>query len=612
MSIESKFSEAKLPGRDEPIDYVPQYGSPGYIGKLFKNGLSIWELGGSTFPMTTLREFTMLQLMNTITDKPDWNTKVNNPEIAKKWKEEALTSGADITSKMVDWCLDELRYKASLIPQDASPPVVVYNGDVVKSDTALSIEFKQALQEAMTKFEDAIPNKLKDWHPGSDEKVWDLVHPSLFPLVYGRTRILERGTSQTTLDDCIKRCGQGKIAEVPDRNDGDRSHSKKFQWLPCEVDISGENPKITTYIDNLHPIHEKHLYSFIETVIKESIPLWDLTLAPLRNYFTHQLRIKYTTVDHAPEGENNPDIVGPPVSTQEENAVNLGQEEKQVEDGNEDEEDPEEEVRGPEIRPEPELPFSPLKTPPNFSLKDTYKQRGLQVIVKLANIELTPEKPEYTGGSWHIEGQLNEHIVATALYYYSCSNITSSTLSFRQMFSFWDDMSEVNYEQEDFRWATTIFGCAQEGTTVQDVGGVETREGRLLTFPNVLQHRVGPFKLEDPTKPGHRKILALFLVDPNIKIISTAHVPCQRQDWWREAINSKPQASASTLNTTKTNPIDQLSLELQDNVFDGVDFPISLGEAKELREELMEERKRFLINRKEKVTEEYTISLCEH
>jgi hypothetical protein len=28
------------------------------------------------------------------------------------------------------------------------------------------------------------------------------------------------------------------------------------------------------------------------------------------------------------------------------------------------------------------------------------------VIVKLANIELTPEKPEYEGGSWHIEGQL--------------------------------------------------------------------------------------------------------------------------------------------------------------------------------------------------------------
>jgi hypothetical protein len=30
----------------------------------------------------------------------------------------------------------------------------------------------------------------------------------------------------------------------------------------------------------------------------------------------------------------------------------------------------------------------------------------LQIIVKLSNIELTPDKPEYSGGTWHVEGQL--------------------------------------------------------------------------------------------------------------------------------------------------------------------------------------------------------------
>jgi hypothetical protein len=39
-------------------------------------------------------------------------------------------------------------------------------------------------------------------------------------------------------------------------------------------------------------------------------------------------------------------------------------------------------------------------------LRDQFREKGLQVIVKLANIELNPEKPEYHGGSWHIEGQL--------------------------------------------------------------------------------------------------------------------------------------------------------------------------------------------------------------
>lgn len=35
----------------------------------------------------------------------------------------------------------------------------------------------------------------------------------------------------------------------------------------------------------------------------------------------------------------------------------------------------------------------------------------LQIIVKLATIYLSPEKPAYDGGSWHVEGQLNENML---------------------------------------------------------------------------------------------------------------------------------------------------------------------------------------------------------
>ncbi|PNP56335.1 hypothetical protein FNYG_15370 [Fusarium nygamai] len=49
----------------------------------------------------------------------------------------------------------------------------------------------------------------------------------------------------------------------------------------------------------------------------------------------------------------------------------------------------------------------------------------------MANIHLAPEKPKYDGGSWHVEGQLNEHICATALFYYDSDNITEPRLSFR-------------------------------------------------------------------------------------------------------------------------------------------------------------------------------------
>jgi hypothetical protein len=76
-------------------------------------------------------------------------------------------------------------------------------------------------------------------------------------------------------------------------------------------------------------------------------------------------------------------------------------------DEDEDEDDGEEEARV-VIQPNPE-PFTAdkfhLHKPPNF--KDLYGRKGrpLQVIVKLANIELTPEKPKYEGGTWHVEGK---------------------------------------------------------------------------------------------------------------------------------------------------------------------------------------------------------------
>jgi len=86
------------------------------------------------------------------------------------------------------------------------------------------------------------------------------------------------------------------------------------------------------------------------------------------------------------------------------------------------------------VLPEPEefIPPSLLGHEKIVDLRKDFGHRGLQIIVKLANIELTPEKPSYEGGTWHVEGQMNEHICATALYYYDNVNITESHLAFRQ------------------------------------------------------------------------------------------------------------------------------------------------------------------------------------
>ena len=118
---------------------------------------------------------------------------------------------------------------------------------------------------------------------------------------------------------------------------------------------------------------------------------------------------------------------------------------------------------------------------------------------------------------------------------------------------------------------------------IQNLGKVLTQESRLLCFANVMQHKVSPSKLKDPTKPGHRKLLALFLVDPHIKIISTENVPPQQHVWWRENV------------ATFSGLFEKLPPELAENVLNGVDFPVTLETTREQRLELMEERKQFAL-----------------
>jgi Protein of unknown function (DUF4246) len=135
---------------------------------------------------------------------------------------------------------------------------------------------------------------------------------------------------------------------------------------------------------------------------------------------------------------------------------------------------------------------------------------------------------------------------------------------------------------------------------VQYVGSIDTREGRLLTFPNILQHQVQPFALADRTRPGHRKIVALFLVDPGIRIVSTANVPCQQREWWAEKVGLEKGS------------LGELPVELREKVIEQVEeFPILLSEAKELRLELMAERKDFVTHHGE-VFEAPAFNLCEH
>lgn len=149
-------------------------------------------------------------------------------------------------------------------------------------------------------------------------------------------------------------------------------------------------------------------------------------------------------------------------------------------------------------------------------------------------------------------------------------------------------------------------------------------------FP-ISQHRVSPFKLKDPTKPGHRRLIALWLVDPHTRILSTANVPPQQQDWWAESTFGR---SADSLRSAADKlPAEVLQLlgekgvvleddgsektfalppELLDVVRDQFSLDtMSLQEARDHRLRLMEERTAHQGTAQE-TWARTTYSFCEH
>ncbi|RPD53884.1 hypothetical protein L226DRAFT_576124 [Lentinus tigrinus ALCF2SS1-7] len=244
------------------------------------------------------------------------------------------------------------------------------------------------------------------------------------------------------------------------------------------------------------------------------------------------------------------------------------------------------------------MPFTPPA--PSNRVQYSLKGRTLQVIVKLANIVLTPSNPRYPGGSWHVEGIANESIVATGLYYYACAIITESRLDFRVTVGTEDGPGiEMRYEQYDYRGYMVAYGVGHEHALNQPVGHVVAEEDKCVAFPNVYQHRVDAFELVDKTRPGCRKILCFFLVNPVIEILSTTHVPPQQEDWSMDELEKAPA-------------MQNLPAELFEMVAEYVKPGVmSREKAEEHRAELIMERMGFIVEQREKVYE-LKFYMCEH
>ncbi|KAI8804834.1 hypothetical protein BJ742DRAFT_822600 [Cladochytrium replicatum] len=539
----------------------------------------------------TLAELEYLKLIIAIKNKPGWTDKLTDhvrmKVLLEKWKDEAKVQGFSpnvIATAFEELCTDARRVTHALD--------MVYCGYDCGSIPMVSAEIRSRLISQLRVLED-VPESQRDWHPGSDNKVLDLVHPSLFPLCFGKSCGLSPSAACAKLP-WESYLGAGKVSSVswPFKKQRDDIQWAKFQWLPAEFHVDRTyRSTIQSYINNLHPINHAELYETIGTIFGRFVPLFEAVLTDYLHWpYPLQPRVVIKSPDEFYDGGFEAFSEWERAHWEDEDLDPLP-------------------VRTPMI------PTSAVPRPralhlsdPDDVLRVNLRDRSLQVIVKLANIHLTPDDPVYPGGVWHVEGMEHEAIVATGIYYYDIENITASRLSFRMAVA----AEYVPYFQNDINGLRQMYGIEDYGQANQVWGHIEASEGLCVAFPNVYQHKVEPFELADKTKPGHRKILVFFLVNPNLKVSSTANIPPQQMDWyWREVQEIRNGKRGKSL--LQKLPMEVLGLlrrkleempQSERKVF-------TLDEAREVRKELMAERK-YEVDRVSKIIYERTVSFCEH
>ncbi|EPE02455.1 hypothetical protein F503_06748 [Ophiostoma piceae UAMH 11346] len=243
------------------------------------------------------------------------------------------------------------------------------------------------------------------------------------------------------------------------------------------------------------------------------------------------------------------------------------------------------EIQSIELTPE-ELSYAPDASDRSASYTEVALKLLKDSLAKNDPVELN-ENSDMDG--WRIAGRLNEHVSAVAVFVFDAENITPPRIAFQQntecdYYAYWkyaiggppdydpfdkyesrhnplpDDTATLGElfhvpqlgmftdlmmlaEKSQFPMSVALLTSEcelQDGSQIESEPTSSPKEtksgqGRLVTFPNVVQHRIEPFQLRDNTRPGRLRWLTLYLVDPNYRICSTRNVPPQNRDWWAES-----------------------------------------------------------------------------
>jgi len=420
-----------------------------------------------------------------------------------------------------------------------------------------------------------------------------------------------------------KRYAESQPSDSVDKDAWERRRSAlgilwpEFQWLPCEVAL---NPAVqfTSYINDLHPHEHADAYPAIERAVAVAIDSWNDVLARVdpNQIWRRKLcpgrtpaRIRTFGVQYPfglPAWEEKFRAAGwdEDAAAKARLVANLPSLEDEVSRG---EVGSRAQVCGDVdrfrvvvydearhlVHPEPGVSFSyrewkegrnvtrAIVPPPypepdvdepkvhqaySVSLPDEFGHSGLQVVVQINSIELTPTNSRFDDldrfgdEMWHVADSLvTDYIAATSILFFEFDNVEPVGVRFRQPVHLrrWE-FTEA--EHDDFNGIMEVFDLAPPTfnykldlcqpmafPSVQEMGQVVATKGRMLSFPGPMSYRFEPCELVDASRPGRARYLVVHLVDPNYRVCSTRNVPPQRLDWWAYDVARKASGAFSRL-----------------------------------------------------------------
>ncbi|KAJ8330115.1 hypothetical protein O5D80_001689 [Batrachochytrium dendrobatidis] len=447
----------------------------------------------------TLVEMRYIQYLQSILCKPMWWIDITNQHIVEQWRADSLDR--NILPSTFNLALEQLEFFVKQLVCSGSDGF----GTVVPGPVELTYILDNGIPDNV---HTRLMTNVSDIEHGSNHNTGQMVHnlidASMYSVVYGQTMIapLDIRLKYTTMVPCDILLSTRLVSDTP-IIDGDFEFiSFKFQCPPSEFRVEQDGSvTINSYINNLNPIWHRDMYKCIAKIFKCFVPMFESLFRTIHPVF------KYIDIHNGIKGYEPP--------------------------SQSDHDDMESDTRV--IRPVyvPTLPEhfeSKYESAKPVSLRG----RNLQVIVKLTNIQLTPSKSKYNEGNWHIEGPINESIVATGLYYYDVENITTPKLDFRVA------VDRFEYQIASEMYWKDVYGIDEESPQSQYIGSLELPNGRCVVYPNRYQHKEQSFELADPTQPGHCKILTFFVVNPSRRIVSTAHVAPQQPQWYNSSLDKTP------------------------------------------------------------------------